>query len=74
LNSIYEKELIESSSTLKAMNNHYESIAETLNSLNDSTTETKVFKEQVGQLNKNLASLNEVYANMLAAMNQKTAL
>lgn len=70
LNAIYERELLESSSTLKSMNSHYESITKTLNSLNDSTTETKVFKEQVGQLNKNLASLNAVYGNMLAAMNQ----
>lgn len=70
LNAIYEKELLESSSTLKSMNTHYESIAETLNSLNDSSTETRIFKDQVGQLNKNLASLNAVYGNMLAAMNQ----
>jgi gliding motility-associated protein GldL len=71
LNAIYERELIESSSTLKSMNSHYESIAETLNSLNDSSYETKIFKDQVGQLNKNLASLNAVYGNMLAAMNHK---
>ena len=70
LNAIYEKELLESSTTLKSMNSHYEGIAETLNSLNDSTSETKIFKEQVSQLNKNLASLNAVYGNMLAAMNQ----
>lgn len=70
LNSIYEGELKESSTTLNSMNKHYENIAKTLNSLNDSASETKVFKEQVNQLNKNLASLNAVYGNMLAAMNQ----
>ena len=68
LNAIYEKELQESSATFKSMTGHYANIAETLNSLNDSTVETKVFKEQVSQLNKNLASLNAVYGNMLAAM------
>ncbi len=70
LNAIYEKELLESSSSFKSMTGHYSKIADTLNSLNDSTEETRVFKEQVSQLNKNLASLNAVYGNMLAAMNQ----
>jgi gliding motility-associated protein GldL len=71
LNAIYEKELLESSSSFKSMTGHYSKIAETLNSLNDSTEETRMFKEQVSQLNKNLASLNAVYGNMLAAMNQE---
>jgi gliding motility-associated protein GldL len=70
LNAIYEKELLESSSSFKSMTGHYSKIADTLNSLNDSTEETRVFKDQVSQLNKNLASLNAVYGNMLAAMNQ----
>lgn len=70
LNAIYAKELQESSLTFKTMTGHYANIAETLNSLNDSTVETRMFKEQVSQLNKNLASLNAVYGNMLAAMNQ----
>lgn len=70
LNSLYEVELKESGTTLNSMNKHYENIAKTLHSLNDSATETKMFKEQVNQLNKNLASLNAVYGNMLAAMNQ----
>ena len=70
LNEIYEVELKESSTTLNSMNKHYENIAKTLDTLNESTEETKVFKEQVDQLNKNLSSLNAVYGNMLAAMNQ----
>lgn len=72
LNALYEKELMESSSTFKSVSGHYKNIAETFDSLNDSSTETRIFKEQVGQLNKNLASLNAVYGNMLAAMNQPT--
>ncbi len=73
LNAVYAKELQESSLTFQSMTGHYANIAETLNSLNDSTVETRMFKEQVSQLNKNLASLNAVYGNMLAAMNQKVA-
>jgi len=30
----------------------------------------KQFKEEVGRLAKNLASLNAIYGNMLSAMNQ----
>ena len=70
LNSLYETELKDTGTTLSSMNKHYENIANTLNSLNESASETKMFKDQVTELNKNLASLNAVYGNMLAAMNQ----
>lgn len=70
LNTIYESELKDSGSRLKSVSSHYTNIEETLKSLNESATETKAFQEQVSELNKNLASLNAVYGNMLAAMNQ----
>lgn len=70
LNALYEKELLESSTAFKSMTDHYANIAKTLASLNDSSEETQLFKEQVNQLNKNLATLNTVYGNMLSAMNQ----
>lgn len=70
LNGIYEKELSQANSSFVSMSAHYDRIAETLTNLNDSAAETKVFKDQVDLLNKNLASLNAVYGNMLAAMSQ----
>lgn len=70
LNSLYETELSDTGATLISMNKHYENIANTLTSLNESASETKMFEQQVMELNKNLASLNAVYGNMLAAMNQ----
>lgn len=70
INAVYELELNESGQKLKSISQHYDSIAETLKNFNDSASDTQQLKEQVGQLNKNLASLNSIYGNMLAAMNQ----
>lgn len=70
LNTIYEQEISQSDSKMRAISQHYEHISKTLENLNDSTTDTHQLKEQIQSLNKNLATLNAVYANMLAAMNQ----
>lgn len=70
LNAVYELELKESGEKLKNLSQHYDSIAHTLKNFNDSASDTGRLKEQVSNLNKNLASLNAIYGNMLAAMNQ----
>ncbi|WP_257658404.1 type IX secretion system motor protein PorL/GldL [Parapedobacter lycopersici] len=70
LNAVYELELNESGQKLKTITQHYDSIAETLKNFNDSAADTQQLREQVSHLNKNLASLNAIYGNMLAAMNQ----
>ncbi len=70
LNSVYELELQDTGKKLKAISQHYDSIASTLQQFNDSAGDTQQFREQVAHLNKNLASLNAVYGNMLAAMNR----
>jgi hypothetical protein len=41
-----------------------------MQNFNESMEDSKQFKEEVGRLAKNLASLNSVYGNMLSAMNQ----
>ena len=70
LNAVYELELQESSRKLQTITQHYNNVEQVLKELNASTAETQQFKEQVHHLNKNLASLNAIYGNMLAAMNQ----
>jgi len=70
LNAVYELELKESGEKLKRVTQHYDSITQTLQNFSESATDTKQLKEQVSHLNKNLASLNAIYGNMLAAMNQ----
>lgn len=70
LNSVYERELADSSQHLQAMNSFYKNLSATMNNFNESLDDSKQFKEEVGRLAKNLASLNSVYGNMLTAMNQ----
>jgi gliding motility-associated protein GldL len=70
LNAVYELELQDSSAHLKAMNSFYKNLSLTMNNFNESLDDSRQFKDEVGRLAKNLASLNSVYGNMLTAMNQ----
>ncbi|WP_345948567.1 MULTISPECIES: gliding motility protein GldL [unclassified Mucilaginibacter] len=70
LNAVYELELQDSSAHLKSMNKFYQNLSLTMNNFNESLDDSKQFKDEVGRLAKNLGSLNSVYGNMLAAMNQ----
>ncbi|MBK0380412.1 type IX secretion system motor protein PorL/GldL [Mucilaginibacter segetis] len=70
LNAVYELELQDSSAHLKAMNSFYKNLSLTMNNFNESLDDSKQFKDEVGRLAKNLASLNSIYGNMLTAMNQ----
>jgi gliding motility-associated protein GldL len=70
LNAVYELELQDSSTHLKSMNKFYQNLSTTMNNFNESLEDSKQFKDEVGRLAKNLASLNAVYGNMLSAMNQ----
>ena len=68
LNAVYELELQDSSVHLKSMNKFYQNLSGTMQNFNESLDDSKQFKEEVGKLTKNLASLNTVYGNMLSAM------
>lgn len=70
LNAVYELELQDSSAHLKSMNKFYQNLSLTMGNFNESMEDSKQFKEEVGKLAKNLASLNAIYGNMLTAMNQ----
>ncbi|GAA4324842.1 hypothetical protein GCM10023149_26760 [Mucilaginibacter gynuensis] len=70
LNAVYELELQDSSAHLKSMNTFYHNLSLTMQNFNESLDDSKHFKEEVGRLAKNLASLNSIYGNMLTAMNQ----
>lgn len=70
LNAVYELELNDSSAHLKSMNKFYSNLSLTMQNFNESMEDSKQFKEEVGRLARNLASLNSVYGNMLSAMNQ----
>lgn len=71
LNSLYESELSGADNNLRRINQFYQGLTGTLNSLHESAGETRVFKDEVNKLVQNISSLNVYYANMLSAMNQQ---
>ena len=68
LNAVYEMELKDANSHLKAMNKFYSNLTVAMESMSDASKESKVFKEQMTSLTSNLTQLNKVYGNMLSAM------
>jgi len=70
LNAVYELELQDSSAHLKSMNTFYQNLSSTMHNFNESMEDSRMFKDEVAKLAKNLASLNAIYGNMLSAMNQ----
>lgn len=69
LNDVYDLQLRGSSEHLKATSQFYNGIGELMQNLNDSVEDTRKYKENIGELSKNLSALNTVYGNMLNAMN-----
>ena len=45
--------------------------AQLANSMNDTVQEAQLYKQEVDKLSKNVAQINSIYANMLAAMTNK---
>jgi len=64
LNDMYEGQLAQ----MQENKELFEGMGELVKNLNDSVEDTKVYKENISVLAKNLASLNTVYGNMLNAM------
>lgn len=69
LNSVYELEIAESNNHLKSINEFVGNLSKVVNSLGESQKEADTIKNEIGKLSGNLTSLNNVYGNMLAAMN-----
>ncbi|TFH46522.1 MAG: gliding motility protein GldL [Bacteroidia bacterium] len=71
LNAAYELQLRNASDHVKSSEVIYKGIEGLMSDLSGSAGDTKNYREQVSKLNENLASLNNVYGNMLSAMNVK---
>lgn len=71
LNAAYELQLRGANDHVKSSEVIYKGIESMMKDLSGSADDTKKYREQVAKLNENLASLNNVYGNMLAAMNIK---
>jgi gliding motility-associated protein GldL len=71
LNGAYELQLKGTSSNVKESDAIYKGIQGLMKDLTDSAGDTKKYREQITKLNDNLTALNNVYGNMLSAMNVK---
>jgi gliding motility-associated protein GldL len=68
LNAVYEMELKDANSHLKALNKFYGNLTTAMESMADASKESQAFKEQMTKLTGNITSLNKIYGNMLTAM------
>jgi len=71
LNSVYELQRQSADNYMKQTDFLYKDMHELMKDLTDSAGNTKLYSEQILKLNDNLSALNNVYGNMLAAMNLK---
>jgi len=71
LNSVYELQRKGADDHMKESENLYKGIQGLMKDLSESAGDTKKYREQITKLNDNLSALNNVYGNMLAAMNVK---
>jgi len=71
LNTVYELQKKGADDHIKESENLYKGIQGLMKDLTESAGDTKKYREQITKLNDNLSALNNVYGNMLAAMNVK---
>ncbi len=71
LNTVYELQRKGADDHLKESESLFKGIQGIMKNLSDSAGDTNKYREQITKLNDNLSALNNVYGNMLAAMNVK---
>lgn len=69
LNGVYELQLENSSKQMRTSDEMFNNIEQLITNLNDSVEDTKRYKENISELGTNLSALNNIYGNMLRAMN-----
>lgn len=71
LNSVYELQLKNSNAHLEDTNKLHTGINQYLNNITGSSEDMNKYRQELDALTKKVAALNNVYGNMLAAMNVK---
>ncbi len=71
LNAAYELQKKGADEHMKESDVLYRNLQGLVKNLTDSADDTKKYREQISKLNDNLSALNNVYGNMLSAMNVK---
>lgn len=69
LNASYELQLQGSKEHVAVSGKFYDGLADLMKSLNDSVEDTKKYRHEMSSLSNNLSALNNIYGNMLSAMN-----
>nr|WP_252737231.1 MULTISPECIES: gliding motility protein GldL [Reichenbachiella] len=68
LNAVYEMELKDANSHVKAMNKFYSNVTSAMEGMAEAAKDTENFRTGMTKLNTNITSLNGIYGNMLSAM------
>ena len=68
LNAVYEMELQDANSHIKAMNKFYSNLTQSMDSMATASQDAESFKVELNKLTGNLTRLNSVYGNMINAM------
>ncbi len=71
LNAVYELQRKDANEHIKESETLYKGVQNMIKDLSDSAVDAKTYRDHIAKLNNNLAALNNVYGNMLAAMNVK---
>jgi gliding motility-associated protein GldL len=69
LNASYELQLQGSKEHLSVTGKFYDGLSDLMKNLNDSVDDTKKYRQEMASLSGNLSALNNIYGNMLTAMN-----
>ncbi len=69
LNAVYELQLQAADAQYQSTGKIKGAVESLVDSISNSANGTREFQEQIANLNKNIAALNNVYGNMLSAMN-----
>ena len=72
LNSLYEMQLKKANEQFESSSKMFSGVGELVENLSGSLNDTKRYKEEISRLSVNLEALNNVYGNMLTAMNVKS--
>lgn len=68
LNAVYELELQDTNTHLKAMNKFIGNLSTAMTNLEESMADTTKYKDNMAKLATNLEKMNNIYGNMLTAM------
>jgi gliding motility-associated protein GldL len=69
LNTIYEVQLKSTNEQIETTNQLRSTVGSFLNSMNESSSNMTKYQQEIDQLTKRVSALNQVYGNMLTAMN-----